>query len=72
MYVCICQSVTDRQIHQAVRDGVLTFERLRMELRVATCCGCCHDHVREVFHQALREQLPAMPLRAIVADPPAA
>ena len=72
MYVCICQAVTDREIHHAVRNGVLSFEQLRMELGVATCCGCCHDHARQVFHEALAEQFPAMPIRTILPGSAAA
>lgn len=67
MYVCICQAVTDREIRHAVRDGVLSFEQLQLKLGVATCCGCCREQAVEVFHAALDERFPAMPVRALLS-----
>lgn len=56
MYVCVCNSVTDRQIRKAVHSGVSTFEGLSAELKVATCCGRCEDCARRVLDQALDEE----------------
>ncbi|MDZ7748828.1 MAG: (2Fe-2S)-binding protein [Halofilum sp. (in: g-proteobacteria)] len=63
MYVCVCNAVTDRHIRHAVRNGVLTFEQLRMELRVSTCCGRCEPFARQVLAEAVSEQFPAFPAR---------
>lgn len=41
VYVCICQSVTDREIRRAAARGAASLEALRDELGVASCCGCC-------------------------------
>lgn len=41
MYVCICNSVTDRDIIKAVGEGVSTLEGLGEVLNVGTCCGRC-------------------------------
>ena len=43
MYVCICNNVTDREIRDAVKNGVTTLEALSQQLKVATCCGRCSD-----------------------------
>jgi bacterioferritin-associated ferredoxin len=41
MYVCICQSITDREIRKAVRRGARSVEDLRDELGVSAFCGSC-------------------------------
>lgn len=52
MYVCLCHSVTDRDIHQAVVNGVNTLRELSDELKVATCCGRCASCARDVMQEA--------------------
>ncbi len=52
MIVCLCNRVSDRDIHAAVRGGTANFEVLQDHLRVASSCGCCHDCAREVFDSA--------------------
>ena len=58
MYVCICNSVTDRQIRKAAARGVRTVEQLGEELKVATCCGRCRDCARGILDEAHREPEP--------------
>lgn len=58
MYVCLCNSVTDRQIRKAVKQGVDTFDKVRSELGVATCCGQCEHHAREVIMDAREVRQP--------------
>lgn len=41
MYVCVCQAVTERDIHQAAQSGVKTLKDLRAQLGVTTECGRC-------------------------------
>ena len=53
MYVCICNSVTDGDIREAVDEGISTLDELRDELKVSSCCGRCADCARDVLHQAL-------------------
>ncbi len=52
MIVCLCQRVSDRDIRQAVQDGIRDFESLQDETGVARNCGCCTDCAREVFEHA--------------------
>ena len=61
MYVCVCNAVTDRQIRRAVRNGVLTFERLQLELAVSTCCGRCEPFARAVLAEAVAAEFPVFP-----------
>ncbi|CCF97388.1 bacterioferritin-associated ferredoxin [Ralstonia solanacearum] len=53
MYVCICNQVTDREIHGAARLGVSTLDELADTLGVGTCCGQCRDCARQVLAEAV-------------------
>jgi bacterioferritin-associated ferredoxin len=41
MYVCVCQAVTERQVRDAVSDGIHSLRALREHLGVASECGKC-------------------------------
>lgn len=47
MYICICNAVTERQVHAAVDAGATTLSDLQFELGVASCCGCCAEMAQE-------------------------
>lgn len=49
MYVCICNQVTDHEIHGAVHLGVSTLDELAETLGVGTCCGRCRDCAKQVL-----------------------
>jgi bacterioferritin-associated ferredoxin len=51
MYVCICNSVTDRDIRKAVDNGVRTFKELNAQLQVATGCGRCVECANDILQQ---------------------
>jgi bacterioferritin-associated ferredoxin len=53
MIVCICHRISDRQIQQAVKDGVRDFDELQDDTCIARNCGCCEDCARQVFDQAV-------------------
>ena len=55
MYVCICNSVTDRQIREAVAQGYDSMAKLRNELKVASCCGKCESCARQVLSDCLAD-----------------
>jgi len=52
MYICICQAVTERQIHQASQNGARTLQDLRRDLGVSSECGRCAGCARECLQQA--------------------
>lgn len=65
MIVCLCNRVSDRDIHQAVQvHGVRDFEVLKDVTRATSCCGCCHDCAREVFDEAMQATI-AQPAAAL-------
>ncbi len=51
MIICICHSVSDRDITRAVREGCASFDELQDQTRVATACGACHDCAHQRFHE---------------------
>jgi bacterioferritin-associated ferredoxin len=53
MYVCICNAITDRQIHHAVDLGASSLPEVQCRLPVANCCGHCEDTAREVVKERL-------------------
>ena len=56
MYVCLCNGVTDRQIREAVCDGVKSMRQLRQCLGVAANCGRCAPHAKELLDESRAEQ----------------
>jgi bacterioferritin-associated ferredoxin len=52
MYVCICQQVTDRDIHQAVAQGACHMRDLRELLGVSSQCGKCAGFAKSVLQEA--------------------
>ena len=58
MYVCVCQAVTERQIHDAAREGARTLKDLRRELGVTTDCGRCASCARDCLRQVHGHHCP--------------
>lgn len=52
MIVCVCNRISDRDIHRLVAEGASTFEEVQMATGAATCCGCCETCARETFEDA--------------------
>jgi len=67
MYVCICNSVTDRQIKEAVAQGHDSLEKLRGALNVGSCCGKCESCARQVLSGCLTDAAWAWPLSPATA-----
>lgn len=68
MYVCVCNAITETELHGAIADGHTTHEALQDELGVSTCCGTCRETVEEVL--ARRQGVEAQPARALPGDLP--
>jgi len=52
MYVCVCQAVTEFDIHQAARNGAKTLMDLRRDLQVSVECGRCASCARKCLKSA--------------------
>ncbi len=51
MFVCICKSVTDKQIRKAAMKGADTLYELHQELGVASGCGSCADSAQAILDE---------------------
>jgi bacterioferritin-associated ferredoxin len=54
MYVCICNAVTEQDIHDSVAQGLGSMRDLRERLGVSACCGRCAASARDVLRDASR------------------
>jgi bacterioferritin-associated ferredoxin len=52
MYICICKSVTDKQIRRAAARGADNLYELRESLGVASGCGSCAATAQEILDEA--------------------
>lgn len=51
MIVCVCNNISEREIHQAADLGLTTMEALRNGLGVGTCCGKCKSCAKSVLKE---------------------
>lgn len=65
MYVCVCQAVTDREIHQAARNGAKTLGDLRRDLRVSVDCGRCASCARKCLKSANEDSPESLQLSVL-------
>ncbi|MFT5574616.1 MAG: bacterioferritin-associated ferredoxin [Bermanella sp.] len=49
MYVCICNGVTDRDIHRAMDSGDRNFRQVSRSLGLASQCGSCEELARDII-----------------------
>ncbi|CUS48437.1 MAG: bacteroferritin-associated ferredoxin [Idiomarinaceae bacterium HL-53] len=56
MYVCLCKGVTDGDIKNAVASGCRSLRELKRETGLATQCGKCSCHARDILHEELHTQ----------------
>ncbi|RBP47056.1 (2Fe-2S)-binding protein [Arenicella xantha] len=57
MFVCLCKSVTDHQIRNAVDQGVTSFDAMQAHLEVSTVCGACTCEVKQVMEKKLQTEV---------------
>lgn len=53
MYICICNAVTDRQIHAAVAAGATSVDDVTMQLGLGAGCGCCKEAAHMLIHRSV-------------------
>jgi bacterioferritin-associated ferredoxin len=53
VYVCICHGVTEKDIEQAVKQGVCSMKMLSESMQVSTQCGCCAEQAHQVLEEAM-------------------
>ncbi|MDX1569170.1 MAG: (2Fe-2S)-binding protein [Xanthomonadales bacterium] len=52
MYVCICNSVTDKEIRRAAERGVDSMRQLRETTGCAGTCGQCAQLASQILQEA--------------------
>lgn len=58
MYICVCKSVSEKRLRNAVDEGdVVSLRDLTRELGVGTCCGKCVPAARAALSAALGARL---------------
>jgi len=57
MYVCVCNAVTEGDIHKAVEGGANCMQHLKSKLGVSTSCGSCHCEAKSCLEKALEKEL---------------
>ncbi len=62
MYICICNSVTDKDIEKAIHKGACSMNDLSDKLKVGTCCGRCKSCAKKILQKS---QKPIIPLITI-------
>lgn len=55
MYICVCKGITDRDIHEAARNGAARMRDIRIGLGVSEQCGVCACHAKMVLDKALQQ-----------------
>jgi len=71
MFVCLCKSVTDHEIKDAVESGVTSFEAMQDRLSVSTVCGACTCEVKDIIKKKLSAELSSRPSNALEITLPA-
>ncbi len=56
MYVCVCNAVTERQIHHAVKNGADTVKQLKNTLGVGADCASCASCAKACINSAKKTQ----------------
>jgi len=67
MYVCICNAVTEKMIHEAAADGVRNLAELTRRTGCADNCGGCAEYAEEVLRAARGMRAFALPVLAHAA-----
>ncbi|TAG80177.1 MAG: 2Fe-2S ferredoxin [Betaproteobacteria bacterium] len=58
MIVCICHGINDKAIRIAVAEGASSTADIAYATGASTCCGKCHDCVREILDDELGRLTP--------------
>jgi bacterioferritin-associated ferredoxin len=52
MVLCICQSVTDREVDAAIREGARSVAAVTRACGAARDCGCCRSAIERRLERA--------------------
>jgi bacterioferritin-associated ferredoxin len=66
MYVCICNAVTEDQIHALVDSGVSSLEAVQQITGCSATCGSCRDRAEQTFRAARRRKTLSIELPVVL------
>ena len=69
MYVCLCKSVTDSDIIEAVNGGVRTMRQLARQTGCSSNCGRCAVTASEILGQATGQGEPLLDIAPEGSEP---
>jgi|TARA_R110000824_G_scaffold185997_18_gene367189 bacterioferritin-associated ferredoxin len=55
MVVCICKSLTEKDLTEAIMSGCASFEDLVSDNAIATDCTICFSKAKEIFNKIKEE-----------------
>ncbi len=55
MYVCVCHAVTEKDIHRATCEGIVSVSQLSKKTGLGTQCGTCLAQGEVVMKSCLRQ-----------------
>ena len=58
MYVCICHSITDKDIKRSINQGAKSLHDLKAMTGCATGCGSCADYAEELIQNYKEKSIP--------------
>ena len=58
MYVCICHSVTEKDIKKAAKKGAQSLTDIQSLTGCATGCGSCADFAADLLQKYQSKQVP--------------
>ncbi len=57
MYICICKTVTDKQIENAINKGACTSKQIDQVCSgVGSICGKCQTNIQQILDDNLAKQ----------------
>lgn len=51
MYVCLCKSVTDKDIYEALENGAHSIRDIKKQCGLGTVCGQCRPLTQEMIEE---------------------
>ncbi len=51
MYVCLCRGITDQDIKDALKNGAQSYQDVREQLDLGTCCGRCAPEAKAIISE---------------------
>ncbi len=57
MYVCVCKAVTDKQVVQAINEGVCSRRQLMQCTGAGGVCGKCTASIKAILHENTQNQV---------------